>query len=136
MMTAAAIDHATSLTQTEAFASEHPCKSNTTLVPVAAAQLTEGSREQCRRAVEMAPACAHYARNCHVVSPCCGATFACRICHDECPVLPAALLRDQREEGPTNATTATAGNNDVDGVCVTGNAVDGEGEGATCDDDG
>ena len=28
------------------------------------------------------------------------------------------------------------GDNDVDGDCVTGNEVDGDGEGATCDDDG
>jgi hypothetical protein len=27
--------------------------------------------------------CAHYERNCSVVSPCCGRVFGCRVCHDE-----------------------------------------------------
>ena len=138
MMTAAAIDHATSLTQTETFAREHRYKSNTTLVsgavaargPMTTDNASKGSREQCRRAVEMAPACAHYVRNCHVVSPCCGATFACRICHDECPVLPAALPKDQREEWPTYATTATPGNYDIDnGPSHGGGGVGGGGGG-------
>jgi hypothetical protein len=119
MMTAAAIDHATSLTETETFASMHPYKSNTTLVPGVAAQSpmdhTKSSREQARRAVMMAPECTHYVRNCHVVSPCCGATFACRICHDDSPVLPA-LLKDPPHAGPTKTPTMT---ND-DGVATGG----------------
>jgi hypothetical protein len=114
LMTAAAIDHATSLTQTEAFASSHPYKSDTTLVPGVAAQgprdITRGTREQSRRAVEMAPKCTHYVRNCHIISPCCGATFACRICHDDCPVLPALLKR----AGPSTTTASSTNKNDDD----------------------
>lgn len=45
------------------------------------------------------PPCQHYERNCTVVSPCCGLAFGCRICHDECPVLPAPLnLRSQAQD--------------------------------------
>jgi hypothetical protein len=34
------------------------------------------------------PGCDHYDRNCTIISPCCGLAFGCRICHDDCPVLP------------------------------------------------
>jgi RING finger/CHY zinc finger protein 1 len=34
------------------------------------------------------PPCEHYERNCTIISPCCGLAFGCRICHDECDVLP------------------------------------------------
>lgn len=37
------------------------------------------------------PLCEHYDRMCTIVSPCCGLAFGCRICHDECPVLPKPL---------------------------------------------
>jgi hypothetical protein len=37
------------------------------------------------------PNCEHYARNCTLISPCCGLAFGCRICHDDCPVLPPLL---------------------------------------------
>jgi hypothetical protein len=37
------------------------------------------------------PHCEHYDRNCTIISPCCGLAFGCRICHDECPVLPLPL---------------------------------------------
>jgi len=43
------------------------------------------------------PPCQHYERICSIVSPCCGLAFGCRICHDECPVLPQPLW--QRPEG-------------------------------------
>jgi len=41
-----------------------------------------------KRMEESRPPCNHYERNCSIISPCCGATFGCRLCHDECPVLP------------------------------------------------
>jgi hypothetical protein len=52
---------------------------------------------QISRMMELSrPKCNHYERNCTVVSPCCGLAFGCRICHDECPVLPKPLhLRKQ-----------------------------------------
>jgi hypothetical protein len=34
------------------------------------------------------PHCDHYERHCTIISPCCGLPFGCRICHDDCPVLP------------------------------------------------
>lgn len=37
------------------------------------------------------PNCEHYDRRCTIISPCCGLAFGCRICHDECPVLPKPL---------------------------------------------
>lgn len=44
------------------------------------------------------PACTHYERNCTIISPCCGLAFGCRICHDDCPVLPPPLsLRGTRK---------------------------------------
>ena len=36
-------------------------------------------------------ACVHYERNCNIVAPCCQLVFGCRICHDDCPVLPPPL---------------------------------------------
>jgi hypothetical protein len=114
-ITAAAIAHAKSQTASDLFASQHPYKATTTVVPAIAAQASasallesrqqqlhqhphqqaphHGSSIDCARsAVEMAPKCTHYQRNCHIVSPCCGAIFACRICHDDFPVLPPPLL--------------------------------------------
>eukprot|EP00980_Cylindrotheca_fusiformis_P013044 scaffold3267_cov140-Cylindrotheca_fusiformis.AAC.6 len=41
-----------------------------------------------RRMEKSRPPCTHYERNCTIVSPCCGVAFGCRICHDDCPVLP------------------------------------------------
>ena len=56
--------------------------------PIAVNRLMEQSR----------PPCQHYERNCTIVSPCCGLAFGCRICHDECPVLPAPWNRRKREQ--------------------------------------
>lgn len=73
-----------------------------------------------RRAIEMSPPCTHYSRNCHIVSPCCGATFGCRICHDDCPVLPPLLeqgtpsqVGEAAEEAVASAASIEDGNNDV-----------------------
>jgi hypothetical protein len=43
--------------------------------------------EQTKRTEQMRSPCPHYERNCTMIAPCCGASFGCRICHDECPVL-------------------------------------------------
>jgi len=110
---------------------KHPYNATTTKVPAVAAEayqttIRRGSNEFSRRAIEMAPNCTHYSRNCHIVSPCCGATFGCRICHDDCPVLPpllqqkmmpspicppvaaAAPARAALEDDENNTTTPTA----------------------------
>jgi len=115
---------------------KHPYNSTTTKVPALAADAYQttnnynrlGSKEYSRRAIEMAPKCTHYSRNCHIVSPCCGATFGCRICHDDCPVLPPLLEQktmpspicppvaaaparagvDEDDHKHNNTTTATA----------------------------
>lgn len=41
-----------------------------------------------RRMEKSRPYCDHYDRECTIISPCCGLAFGCRICHDECPILP------------------------------------------------
>lgn len=61
---------------------------NTTVLshnPVQASRLMEQSR----------PPCEHYHRKCTIISPCCGLAFGCRICHDDCPVLPPPLSSKQ-----------------------------------------
>jgi hypothetical protein len=35
--------------------------------------------------------CGHYDRKCTIISPCCGGVFGCRICHDDCPLLPPII---------------------------------------------
>lgn len=97
---------ATSVTSEE-MAKKHPYSARTTAVPMAGAGLhsqppspssnpkqqarRRNSIEFAKRSIETAPRCNHYERKCHIVSPCCGATFGCRICHDDCPVLPPLL---------------------------------------------
>ncbi|CAJ1947881.1 unnamed protein product [Cylindrotheca closterium] len=53
-----------------------------------------------RRMEKSRPACSHYERNCTIVSPCCGVAFGCRICHDECPVLPMPFSKRRPEDIP------------------------------------
>lgn len=53
------------------------------------------SNEATKRAEQTRPPCNHYVRNCSLVSPCCGATFGCRICHDDSPILPPLLIQRQ-----------------------------------------
>jgi hypothetical protein len=72
--------------------------------PYAAPDLSEGDRhctstsqghfianEQTKIAEEKRPVCTHYDRKCTLIAPCCGAAFGCRICHDECAVLPPKI---------------------------------------------
>ena len=49
------------------------------------------------------PKCTHYDRNCTLVSPCCGLAFGCRICHDECPVLPPPILLGRQDTDDNKA---------------------------------
>jgi hypothetical protein len=60
---------------------------------VAAAQtdFTDNPAQISRLMEQSRPNCEHYARNCTLISPCCGLAFGCRICHDDCPVLPPLL---------------------------------------------
>ena len=69
--------------------------------------------QQVSRLMEQSrPACEHYERNCTVISPCCGLAFGCRICHDECPVLPPPIVFQRRlSANATPAITATTTNN-------------------------
>ena len=53
-----------------------------------------------RRMEKSRPACGHYERNCTIISPCCGLAFGCRICHDECPVLPMPFARRPQFAAP------------------------------------
>jgi len=57
----------------------------------AAAEVSEDPEDLLNTAERMEksrPCCTHYERNCTIISPCCGLAFGCRICHDDCPVLP------------------------------------------------
>jgi len=82
-----------------------PYSATTTAVPAAGAlfgpQRRMSSLEASKRAELSRPHCEHYQRNCSIVAPCCGATFGCRICHDDCPVLPP-LLHDYRQKTDTH----------------------------------
>jgi len=49
------------------------------------------SNEQTMRTEQTRPHCPHYDRKCTLIAPCCGAAFGCRICHDDCPVLPPKI---------------------------------------------
>jgi hypothetical protein len=56
-----------------------------------AAQLGDDRDDGPNNAMRMEksrPDCEHYERQCSIISPCCQLCFGCRICHDECPVLP------------------------------------------------
>jgi hypothetical protein len=65
-----------------------------------------------RRMEKSRPPCAHYERNCTIISPCCGLAFGCRICHDECPVLPMPFskrqLLQQEQSGNNNNNAQVA----------------------------
>ena len=47
--------------------------------------------DQTRAAEQERPECPHYERKCTLIAPCCGAAFGCRICHDDCPMLPPII---------------------------------------------
>jgi hypothetical protein len=49
------------------------------------------SNEYTKRMEQSRAPCAHYERKCTIIAPCCGAAFGCRICHDDCPVLPPKI---------------------------------------------
>jgi hypothetical protein len=57
------------------------------------------------------PPCGHYERNCTIISPCCGLAFGCRICHDECPVLPMPFAKrpPPPPTSPVNSKAAALG---------------------------
>jgi RING finger/CHY zinc finger protein 1 len=43
------------------------------------------------------PKCSHYERNCTIIAACCGMAFGCRLCHDECEVLPPPIFDMQKD---------------------------------------
>eukprot|EP00529_Nitzschia_sp_RCC80_P025056 CAMPEP_0113471142 /NCGR_PEP_ID=MMETSP0014_2-20120614/16825_1 /TAXON_ID=2857 /ORGANISM="Nitzschia sp." /LENGTH=539 /DNA_ID=CAMNT_0000363767 /DNA_START=193 /DNA_END=1812 /DNA_ORIENTATION=+ /assembly_acc=CAM_ASM_000159 len=55
------------------------------------------SNENTKRAEMTRPPCNHYERKCTIISPCCGASFGCRICHDDSPILPPLLIAKQAQ---------------------------------------
>lgn len=62
-----------------------------------------------KRAELSRPHCSHYNRNCSIVSPCCSVVFGCRICHDECPILPPKNNNDCRNIQSEMGCTSTSG---------------------------
>jgi len=67
------------------------------------------SNEKTKRAELTRPPCNHYVRNCTLIAPCCGAAFGCRICHDDCPILPPLLIAKQASRRPTRSSSMPAG---------------------------
>lgn len=55
------------------------------------------TNSETRRMERSRPPCVHYDRMCTIIAPCCGAPFGCRICHDDCPVLPPQIDEEQRD---------------------------------------
>jgi RING finger/CHY zinc finger protein 1 len=87
------------------------------VAPAVATTLLPNPKMLSRLMEQSRPACSHYDRNCTIISPCCGLAFGCRICHDECPILPPPLslrrkhrLKDDSLLMPTmpHGTTAAA----------------------------
>ena len=67
--------------------------------------------EQIRRMEQSRPPCTHYERNCTMIAPCCGAAFGCRICHDDCPILPPKIeLRHRMHRSASLPSSFTAMN--------------------------
>lgn len=65
--------------------------------------------EQIRRMEQSRPPCNHYERNCTMIAPCCGAAFGCRICHDDCPILPPKIeLRHRMHRSASLPSSFTA----------------------------
>ena len=59
-----------------------------------------GSAIGSARKMEMTrPDCNHYERRCTIISPCCGLAFGCRICHDDCAVLPPPIFSRGEDDG-------------------------------------
>ena len=63
------------------------------------------ANEQTKRAELTRPCCDHYDRKCTMIAPCCGAAFGCRICHDDCPVLPPKIeVQQARRRYPRSSS--------------------------------
>ena len=113
----------------------HPYNSSTTPVPAVAAQdqqayYQQSATEHSKRAELSRPACEHYNRNCTIISPCCGAAFGCRICHDDCPVLPPVIQQCERVPEEPMGMSSGLGVMDHEGTMAPGgNGGDGGGAG-------
>ena len=113
----------------------HPYNSSTTPVPAVAAQdqqayYQQSATEHSKRAELSRPACEHYNRNCTIISPCCGAAFGCRICHDDCPVLPPVIQQCERVPEEPMGMSSGLGVMDHEGAAMAGgNGGDGGGAG-------
>lgn len=64
----------------------------------------EAAETHPKRCVLSAPPCEHYERNCHIVSPCCGMVFGCRVCHNACDNLPPPSVQDDHVESEPSGT--------------------------------
>ena len=63
------------------------------------------SNENTKRAEMTRPPCNHYERKCTIIAPCCGASFGCRICHDDSPILPPLLIAKQAQNQQQQSRT-------------------------------
>lgn len=72
------------------------------------------SNEFTKRAELTRPPCNHYARNCTLIAPCCGAAFGCRICHDDSPILPPLLIAKRASRRSTRSSSMPGGFTSMD----------------------
>jgi hypothetical protein len=70
--------------------------------------------ENTKRAELTRPPCSHYERNCTIISPCCGAAFGCRICHDDSPILPPLLIAKQATRRYARSSSLPGGYTNMD----------------------
>ena len=77
-----------------------------------------------RKMEKTRPHCDHYDRKCTIISPCCGLAFGCRICHDDCPVLPPPIFNQggsgAADDGAGGAGGAAAGDGHDSGSGLNG----------------
>ena len=73
-----------------------------------------------RKMEKTRPHCDHYDRKCTIISPCCGLAFGCRICHDDCPVLPPPIFNQggsgAADDGAGGAAAAAGGRDSGSGL--------------------
>jgi len=60
-------------------------------------QSSDRALDLSRQLESLRPECSHYDRKCTIIAACCGMAFGCRLCHDECDVLPPPIFDLQKK---------------------------------------
>jgi len=74
------------------------------------------SNENTKRAEITRPPCNHYNRNCTLIASCCGAAFGCRICHDDCILLPPLLIAKRSSRRYARSSSLPGGFTSIDDI--------------------